>query len=191
MTVTIGNMAAYSKRRSNLSNTFPAFLRSSIEDWQASKQSLEPEFLRTRARWIRDELDPIVARDGPDIMHPDDVLDLDEFFRHLQVCSIALQTVRYSRIHLAVLEIAGRATRWPHRLINRCDVLIEKWEDQFGKLEELGTPLYEVGGRLHGVAKQEDLSRERLLVKWLRQPGVHVSPAVARRHGDLGFSPGE
>lgn len=153
--------------------------------------SMDPELLRTRARWIRDELDPIVAREGPNRMHPDDVLELDEFFRHLLVWPIPLQTVRYSRIHLAILEIAGRATCWPHRLIERCDSLIEKWEKQFGNLRKLGTPLYEAGGRLHCVAKPEDLSRERLLVKWLRQPGVHVNPAVARKHGDLGFRPGE
>lgn len=35
---------------------------------------LDPESLRSSAGWIRDELDPIVAREGPSSLEPDDVV---------------------------------------------------------------------------------------------------------------------
>ena len=43
--------------------------------------------LRQLAAWIRDTLDPLMAREGPDIIHSDDVLTLHELFVALQpVC---------------------------------------------------------------------------------------------------------
>lgn len=58
-------------------------------------------------------------------------------------------------------------------------------------MKKLGSPLYEPGGRLHGVCKPEDASREKILIKWLKTPGVKLSPLLARRVGDLGFKPGD
>ena len=155
------------------------------------QSAYDPDFLRKQARWIRDDLDPQVARDGPDTLHSDDVLDLDEFLRGLLGARIGIEDIRYSRIHLAVGAIAGRATRWPARLVPRCDALKEAWETQFGPLKQIGTLLYEPGGRLHGICVADDLSREKLVTKWLKTPDVKISPLVARRFGDLGFKPGE
>lgn len=150
-----------------------------------------PDFLRKQARWIRDELDPQVARDGPDALHSDEILDLDEFLRKLLGSNMTIDDLRYSRIHLAVTEIAGRASRWPARLVTRCDALKEAWELAYDPLRQIGTLLYEQGGRLHGVCKVEDLSREELIAKWIKAPNVSIGPVVARRFGDLGFKPGE
>lgn len=158
----------------------------------AKPSSLDPEYLRQQARWIRDILDPQVAQDGPDALHADETLTLDEFLRRiLDDSKVTLEDIRYSRMHLAINEIAGRATRWPKKLIDKCDSIKEIWEAQYGPLRSLGTPLYEAGGRLHGICKPEDLSKEKLLVKWLKSPGAKLSPAVARRSGDLRFTPGE
>ncbi|TKA77803.1 hypothetical protein B0A49_00931 [Cryomyces minteri] len=150
-----------------------------------------PQFLRAKARWIRDDLDPVIAREGPDIMHPDDVLTLHELLQDLRRVAIPVELIRYSRIHKAILDIAGKATRWPGKLIDQCDALIVMWEKQFGPLEKLGTPLYETGGRLQGICKPEDLSNETLLANWVRSPKVAISPSRARRHGDLGFRAGD
>lgn len=164
----------------------------SIPQTSPRPSSLDPEYLRQQARWIRDTLDPQVATDGPDALHSDEILTLDELLRKiLEDPHVTREDIRYSRMHLAIVEIAGRATRWPKRLIDKCDGIKEIWEGKYGPLKKLGTPLYEAGGRLHGICKPEDLSNDKLLVKWLKSPESKLSPAVSRRTGDLGFTPGE
>lgn len=150
-----------------------------------------PDYLRKQARWIRDYLDPQVARDGPDTLHSDDVLKLDEFLRRLLASNVSLDDLRYSRIHSAVVEMAGRATRWPKRLIERCEALEKAWGDQYGPMRGLKTPLYEPGGRLHGICRPEDLDREKMIFRWSKGAGTKAQPAAARRAGHLSFKPGE
>lgn len=150
------------------------------------------EFLRLRTRWIRDDLDPQVARDGPDALHADDILKLDEFLRHLLIAKVTVDTLQYSRIHLAILLIAGHGTRWPSRLIERCDALNAAWSATFGPLEKVGISLYEPGGRLHGICAPEDVAKEKLIVKWIKsEGGTKLDPLKALSKGDLGFTPGE
>lgn len=154
------------------------------------KSPFDRAYLKEQARWIRDTLDVQVAQDGPEALHSDDILTLDELLRGLVGSGISLEDIRYSRIHLVVNEIAGRATRWPRKLIEKCETLKTAWEQSYGPLQDLGTPLYEPGGRLHGICKAEDLSEEKVLVKWMRTAGVKISPIVARKPGALGFTPG-
>lgn len=151
----------------------------------------DPQFLLEQCRWIRDDLDPQVARDGPDALHSDDILTLDEFLRRLLTSNLGLEDIRASRLHLAIISISGQATRWPKKLIERADALRSAWEEQHGSLKKLSTPLYEPGGRLNGVCKPEDVTKEKLLISWLKTPGCKLSPLVARRFGDLGFKAGE
>lgn len=150
-----------------------------------------PDYLLHQSRWIRDDLDLQVARNGPDALHSNDILTLDEFLRRLLNAGISLEDIRLSRIHLAVDTIAGKATRWPTKLIDKADKLKKDWEKQHGPLNEVKAPLYEHGGRLCGLASPENVTNEQLLVQWLKKADVEVSPQVARRHGDLGFKPGE
>lgn len=151
----------------------------------------DPEYLLRQSRWIRDDLDLQVARDGPDTLHSNDILTLDEFLRRLLTSNVSLEDIRASRIHLALEAISGKATRWPTKLIDKADALKSSWEKQHGELKTLAVPLYESGGRLHGIARPEDVTNEKLLLKWLKTPGVKVSPQAARRRGDLGFKAGE
>lgn len=153
--------------------------------------TLDRDYIRSRTTWIRDELDPRIARDGPDFLSPDNVIALFTFLDELRRADISTQTLRCSRVHMALLEISGRATRWPAGLIDKVDSLIQYWEGIHGPLILIRPLLYDLGGRLHGICTPEDIERERLLIKWLRTPGHPVSPAIARRHGDLGFRPGE
>jgi len=104
------------------------------------------------AAWIRDTLDPLIAREGPDIMHPDDVLTLHELFVALQHSpDISATTLRATRIHRAVMEVAGKATRRPGRLADECDKVL--WIAR-------STPaLYCRGGRLETVAGVGDVTR--------------------------------
>ena len=150
-----------------------------------------PDFLRQQTRWIRDDLDPQVARDGPDALHSDEILTLDEFLRRLLTSNLPLEDIRFSRLHLAVVAICGQATRWPTKLIERADALRDVWESKYGPLKSIVPPLYEPGGRLNGICNPDDLSKEKLMIKWLKTPGLKPSPLHARRVGDLGFKPGE
>ena len=170
------------KNISSSDNRDESYIQSSIYN---------PDLLRHHARWIRDDLDPQVARDGPDALHSDDILTLDEFLRRLLTSDIRLDVIRFSRLHLAIIGICGLATRWPKKLIERADALRAAWEAEHGPLEQLLPPLYEPGGRLHGICRPEDLSKEKVIIKWLKTPGLKPSPLHSRRVGDLGFQPGE
>lgn len=156
-----------------------------------SAASATPTELRKRATWIRDVLDPIIARDGPDTMHPNDVLVLHELFTKLQRCESTRWTLRFSRIHYAVSEVAGKATRWPSRLADECDKLVRRWENQYGPLRELRPVLYHLGGRLYGVSTPQDLTRESLLRRWTAEKTLDDLNERAMQHGDLGFEPGQ
>lgn len=149
------------------------------------------EYLRHQCRWIRDDLDPQVARNGPDALHSDDILELDELLRRLLSSSISLGDIRFSRLHMALSTICGQATRWPSRLIDRADAVKDVWENKYGPLRQLSVPLYEPGGRLHGICRPEDLNKDEVIIAWLKQPGVNINPLKARKVGDLGFTPGE
>ena len=149
------------------------------------------DYLLQQSRWIRDDLDLQVARDGPDALHSNDVLTLDEFLRRLQESNISAEDIRVGRLHLAIAAIAGQATRWPTKLIDKAQALKDSWEARHGPLNKMKAPLYEAGGRLHGICKPEDITMESMLVKWLKTPGMKVSPLMARQRGDMGFRPGE
>ncbi|KAI7313518.1 hypothetical protein KC315_g11630 [Hortaea werneckii] len=151
----------------------------------------EPDYLRQQAHWLRNELDPRIAQAGPDALHSDEVLRVDEFLRRLLKANISIDDLRSSRMHLAVNEIAGRSTRWPRRLIERCEALKETWESNYGPLKSIGILLYEPGGRLHGICQPEDIDRNVLFVKWLKSPSAAFSPLKAKRFGDLGFTAGD
>lgn len=118
------------------------------------------ELLRQRASWIRDGLDPRIARDGPDCMHPDDVLTLHELFVGLQEADLSISTLRYSRIHVAILEVSGKATRWPKRLAEECDKVVEVWTKKYGKLSDIRPRLFKPDGRLYGVCTGRELTRD-------------------------------
>lgn len=131
---------------------------------------VQPDLSRQRlkqiARWIRDDLDLLVARDGPDVLRADDVLTLHETLvalRHTQ--NITISMLRATGIHKAVQDIAGVATRWPGRLCDDCDKIIDYWTAKFGPFSEIHPFLYGRGGRLEGIASMHEYSREvRLLL---------------------------
>lgn len=117
--------------------------------------------LKQLAHWIRDDLDLLVARDGPDILRPDDVLTLHELFVTLRhSTTITALDLRATGIHKAVKDVAGIATRWPGRLCDDCDKIITVWTNKFGRFDELHPFLYGRGGRLEGITSMTEYSRE-------------------------------
>lgn len=117
--------------------------------------------LKHIAHWIRDDLDILVAREGPNILRPDDVLILHDLFVALRrSTTITALDLRASGIHKAVKDIAGTATRWPGRLCDECDKIITTWISRFGRFDDLHPFLYGRGGRLEGIASVSEYTRE-------------------------------
>ncbi|KAF2259900.1 hypothetical protein CC78DRAFT_585411 [Lojkania enalia] len=147
--------------------------------------------LRQLAAWIRDDLDPVIAQDGPEILKPDDVLTLHEAFLDLRLSqTITALDLRATGIHRAVMEVAGTATRWPGRLADDCDKIIDAWSAKFGRLDELHPFMYGRGGRLEGIASFEESSKSALLKRWKRMCPKNITRSRSHRHGDLGFRAG-
>ncbi|KAF4550573.1 Hypothetical protein D9617_16g013610 [Elsinoe fawcettii] len=153
---------------------------------------IDPDFLRTQARWIRDDLDPKIAQEGPDWLKPDQVVTVFKFLEQLRRSRVPEKHIRSSRIHLAVALIAGQATRWPRTVVDVADKLLENWSIRYGEISEIGIDLYEEGARLFGICLPTDLSKEVLEVKWSKANASKTRPSFSRRHGDLGcFKPGD
>ncbi|KAF2849166.1 hypothetical protein T440DRAFT_138764 [Plenodomus tracheiphilus IPT5] len=147
--------------------------------------------LKRLAIWIRDDLDLLVAREGPDILRPDDVLALHDKFIALQHAqNINILDLRATGIHKAVQDIAGVATRWPGRLCDDCDKIIRIWTAKFGSLSEIHPFLYGRGGRLEGIASVSGYSREKLLARWTELSPEAIHPNRSHQLGDLGFRVG-
>lgn len=72
---------------------------------------------------------------------------------------VNLVDLQQSRVHRALLLISGTGTRWPPRLIACADVLLARWRERFGPLEQVRPLPYEKGGRLSGMHEERDLSR--------------------------------
>lgn len=117
--------------------------------------------LKALAKWIRDDLDLVVAREGPNVLHPDDVLTLHDTFVQLRLATnITALDLRATGIHRAIQDIAGVATRWPGRLCDDCDKIIALWTEKFGPFGALRPFLYGRGGRLEGITSATEYSQE-------------------------------
>lgn len=117
--------------------------------------------LKLLAHWIRDDLEILVAREGPGALRPDDVVKLHEHFVALRRSTIiTARDLRATGIHKAVREIAGIATRWPANLCDECDKIVAVWTDKFGPLDNLPPLLYGRGGRLEGIGSFNEFTTE-------------------------------
>jgi hypothetical protein len=139
-----------------------------------------PQHLTRMAHWIRNTLDLQIAQSGPEALNSNDLLDIDSFLRSLlsYAGGLSLETLRSTRIHLAVLEICGRATRWPLKVIERAEAIGQVWENRYGVLSGIGWDV-RVDGWNEVVG-----SRESTVLRGLNM-------GKARKFGDLGFKPGE
>jgi len=153
--------------------------------------TIDRNILKDRARWIRDDLDLEVAREGPNHLTADQVVLLFKFLGQLRQSRVPLEDIRWSRVHHAVGCIAARATRWPRTLIEEAEKVLENWTIRYGDVDEIGSPLYEEGGRLFGVCTPDDVSKEVLEIKWLRAKDSKTVTGYSHRQGDMGFKPGE
>ena len=109
--------------------------------------------LRVNARYIRDALGPLVAREGGEVLIPTTMAELLAFFGDLERTVITIDMLRYSRLEKAMMEICGPGTRWPPGLIKMAEDAINRWEGSLGPLKCVRAHLWDSGGRLEGVIK--------------------------------------
>jgi hypothetical protein len=141
---------------------------------------ISPQHLAAQAHWIRNTLDLQIAQSGPEALSANDLPEIDAFLRSLLYYAggLSLATLRSSRIHLAVLDICGRATRWPLKVIERAEAVGQIWEGRYGPLAGLGWDV-KIDGWDEVVG-----NRESTVLRGLNM-------GRARKFGDLGFKPGE
>jgi hypothetical protein len=120
---------------------------------------LRRDELRAMASKIRDDLDPLIAQEGPMALHPDEALTINNVLTGLQQHRISTYSIRYSRIHLAVEAICGKATRWPSKLADQSDLVLEVFVRNYGPIEKIQPLLFGSGGRLYRICKPTDLTR--------------------------------
>jgi hypothetical protein len=151
-----------------------------LDSWQTRAMDLptpsdvDTGFSRARlkdiAAWIRDDLDKLVARRGPDSLKPDDVLTLhDIFVTFRKSTTITASDLRASGIHKAIAMISDGTNRWPTRLCIECDKVISAWTAKFGEFNEIRPLLHGRGGRLEGIANATEFSRQVKDIQCLRQ----------------------
>jgi len=109
--------------------------------------------LRVNARYIRDALGPLVAREGGEVLSPTTIPELLAFFGDLEQTVMTIDMLRYSHIQKAMMEICGPGTRWPPGLIKLAEAAIDRWERSLGPLKYVKANLWGPGGRLEGVTK--------------------------------------
>ncbi|KAL1584640.1 hypothetical protein WHR41_06829 [Cladosporium halotolerans] len=138
------------------------------------------DHLTSQAHWIRNTLDLQIAQSGPEALQANDLLDVDSFLRSLLsfASGVSLATLRSSRIHLAILDICGRATRWPLKVIERAEAVGAVWESRYGPLASIGWDI-KADGWNDIMGK-----RESVVIR-------EADSGRARRLGDLGFKPGD
>lgn len=141
---------------------------------------ISPEHLIAKSHWIRNTLDLQIAQAGPEALSANDLLEIDSFLRSLLYYAggLSVATLRSSRIHLAVLDICGRATRWPLKVIERAEAIGQVWESRYGSLSGIGSDV-RIGGWDEVVGNFESTVLRGL------------NMGKARKFGDLGFKPGE
>ncbi|KAF2396353.1 hypothetical protein EJ06DRAFT_585235 [Trichodelitschia bisporula] len=99
--------------------------------------------------------------------------------------------LRFSRIHLAVSEMCGKATRWPACLADEAERVVKAIEEVFGKISSIGVCLFEPGGRLWGVIAPGDGTKEEMIRMFERENPRLVDSTRAYEHGSLGFHVGQ
>lgn len=202
--------------KDSLTDREPISARPSSYYW--ARHPLTIIHLRLSASWIRDTLDLAIARHGPSVLSVHDMLVIqDLLIRLLNAPDVTFAMLRVSRMHCAVMEMAGKATRWPGLICDLCDTLCENWKSRFEaewKKYGLRPALWGAAGRLTGVVgRSVELTkgvsldhlissvkpssypvancRQGLTRWWKLHDPKKLNNSRSRRHGDLGFKAGD
>ena len=164
--------------------------------------------LRCWSRYVRNNLACEVACYGEEALTAPTVESVRGFMERLQNTEAKIEVLRYSRIHLALMEISAVGSRWPSALISASEEILRAWQDKLGSLSDVRGDIWGPGGRLEGVPKEICLRRNslvdpydekmsidrRLELMSLRSPAWNVDGAQSYeyplRYGHNGFAVG-
>ena len=170
--------------------------------------NLPQEELRCWSRYVRNNLVCKVACYGEEALTAPMVESVRGFIARLKNIEVKIEVLRYSRIHLALMEISAVGSRWPSALISASEEILRAWQDQLGSLSDVRGDIWGPGGRLEGVPKETCLGRKsvvdpndekmsinrRLELMDLRSPAWNVEGAQSYEYplhyGHNGFAVG-
>ena len=112
--------------------------------------------LRAWSRYIRDVLHSKVAVKDEVVLSSTITDEAEEFMNLLDRATIDTESLRFSRVHLALYEISATGSRWPLKIVLRAESLLALWEAELGPLKEIRADLWGTGGRLEGLTKLGD-----------------------------------
>lgn len=117
---------------------------------------LNREELRSWSRYVRDVVAGLVASGGEDSVSPVSIDDVDGFLAELKNTVMDIETLRYSKVHTALMEISAPDSGWSPSIALKAEMLLLMWEEHFGPLKDVKTNLWGVGGRLEGLTMLKD-----------------------------------
>jgi len=110
------------------------------------------ENLLCHSRYIRDVLQPIVAKKGGRL-NEQQITALKTIFASISSVKMTRELLQYSRIEKALSIIAVEGDAWPVDAILISEALINAWDIRIGPLRTIRADLWGPGGRLEGVMK--------------------------------------
>jgi hypothetical protein len=126
-----------------------------------------PKKMLKCSRHIRDTLAPLVAFGGACMLNDEDAVFLRRTLDRLDAVPMTLDLLCYSRIHKALATMATDSG-WPAVTANYARIILKKWENQFGPLDDLRADLWGPGGRMEGLKKTKDGPENQTEVKGSR-----------------------
>ena len=154
--------------------------------------------LRFWSRYIRDVLSPLIRNGGGSDLKAQELNDLEAFLDKLASRgSVDKETLRFSKLHIALMGIASSGSGWMQNVVMKVDALLEGWKREFGPLHELRSDLWGPGGRLHGLKRlnEKGMDDGGSGLDQYKERKQCVSVPVAANNswcsGDLGFEVGE
>lgn len=83
-----------------------------------------------------------------------------DLFAKLKSLHVTAEDLQTTRIHKALLLITRAGSKWPEKLVEAADEVVDAWTRTCGPLETLRPDLFGPGGRLDGiVTRRDDLSQ--------------------------------
>ena len=119
--------------------------------------SLTRDELRCWSRYIRDVLAPNVVHGSEDAISRITVESAHSFLADLYDTVISLDVLKFSKVHMALMEIASPGSGWSPAVTLKAEKLLLTWNENFGDLQAaLKIDLWGPGGRMEGVVELDE-----------------------------------
>jgi hypothetical protein len=118
------------------------------------------EELKSWCAYMRDILTSRVLTSHDTALDSDVLSEAEEFLELLKRASVDVETLRYSRVHIALEQICATGSKWPMSIVMTAEQLLSQWDSDLGNLNDIRGNLWSIGGRLEGIIKVKDWTAE-------------------------------